>query len=158
MSKLPKLLPNTPISLYADDFMIDSEFFITRSDLIQSNLQTSLDGLALFNTDHGIILSCTKSVRVLFERQKSKRLNPQDITYNTRSSPSSSSVKVLGITLVLPWTLLSPSNLTFVLLPLLPAITSLKWIFSLTYGPSTLICLYKSFIHSCSIMVCQLHA
>ena len=73
MSKLPKLLPNTSRSLFADDFMICSESSITLSDLIQSNLQTSMDDLTLFNSDHRIILSCTKSVRVLFEREKSTR-------------------------------------------------------------------------------------
>ena len=62
MSKLPKLLPNTRRSLVADDFMIYSEFSIAQSDLIQSNLQTSMDDLTLFNSDHRIILSCTKSV------------------------------------------------------------------------------------------------
>ena len=36
-----------------------------------SNLQTSLDKLTVFNADHCIILSCTISVRVLFERRKS---------------------------------------------------------------------------------------
>ena len=98
MSKLPKLLPNTRRPLFADDFMIYSESSITRSDLIQSNLQTSMDDLALFNSDHRIILSCTKSVRVLFERKKCNRLKPQDITYNGQVIPSSSSVKFRGIT------------------------------------------------------------
>ena len=94
MSKLLKLLPNTRKSLFADGFMIYSESSITRSDLIQSNLQTSIDGLALFNSDHRIILSCTKSVRMLFEKQKSKKLK----TLNGQVIPSSSSVKFLGIT------------------------------------------------------------
>ena len=76
MSKLPKLLPNTRRSLFADDFMIYSESSITRSDLIQSNLQTSMDDLPLFNSNHRIILRCTKSVRVLFERKKSYMLKP----------------------------------------------------------------------------------
>ena len=65
MSKLPKLLPNTRRSLFADDFMIYSESSITQSDLTQSNLQTSMDDLTLFNSNYRIILSCTKSVRVL---------------------------------------------------------------------------------------------
>ena len=52
MSKLPKLLSNTRRSLFADDFMIYSESSITRSNLIQSNLQTSMDILTLFNSDH----------------------------------------------------------------------------------------------------------
>ena len=98
MSKLPKPLLNTRRSLFADDFMIYSESSITRSDLIQSNLQTSMDDLTLFNADHHIILSCTKSVRVLFERQKSKRIKPQDISYNGQIIPPFSSVKFLGIT------------------------------------------------------------
>ena len=63
----------------ADDFMIYSESSITRSDLIQSNLQTFMDDLTLFNSDHRIILSCTKSVRVLFERKKSNMLKSQDV-------------------------------------------------------------------------------
>ena len=75
MSKLPKLLPNTRRSLFADDFMIYSESSITRSDLI-----------------------CIKSVRVLFERRKCNRLKPQDVTYNGQVIPSSSSAKFLGIT------------------------------------------------------------
>ena len=99
-------------SLFADDFMIYSESSITRSDHIQSNLQTSMDDL--------IILSCTKSVRVLFERKKSNRLKPQDVTYNGQVIPSSSSVKFLRITL------LSPPNLTSVRSPLLPVIPSLN--------------------------------
>ena len=45
MSKLPKLLPNTRRSLFADDFMTYSESSITRSDLIQYNLQTTMDTL-----------------------------------------------------------------------------------------------------------------
>ena len=73
MSKLPKLLPNTRRSLSAEDFMIYSESSISRSDIIQSNLQTSLDDLILFNADLRIILSCIKSVRVLCERRKSKK-------------------------------------------------------------------------------------
>ena len=99
VSKLPKLLPNTRRSLFAEDFMISSESSITRSHLIQSNLQTSIDDLTLFNTDPRMIKSCTKSVRVLFERKKRNRLKPQDVTYNGQVTPSSPSVKFLGITL-----------------------------------------------------------
>ena len=133
ISKLPKLLPNTRRSLFADDFMIYSESSITRSGLIQSNFQTSMDDLALFNSDHRIILSCTKSVRVLFERKKSNRLKPQDLTYNGQVIHSSSSVKFLGITF--------DSALTFPI--------SLPY-FSSTYGPSTstLTRLYKPYIRS----------
>ena len=101
-----------------------------------------MDDLTLFNSDHRIILSCTKSVRVLFERKKRNRLKPQDVTYNGQVISS----------LVLPLTLLSPSDLTFVLSPLLPVSVFLKLnsIFSSTYGPSTstLIRLYKSYIRS----------
>ena len=117
ISKLPKLLPNTRRSLFADDFMIYSESSITRSELIQSNLQTSMDALTLFNSDHRIILSCTKSVRVLFERRKSKMLKPQDVTYNNEIIPSSSSAKFLG-------NRFPPSDLTSVLSSLLPVIAS----------------------------------
>ena len=66
---------------------------ITRSNIIQSNLH-----LTLFNVDH-CILSCTKSVRVIFERKKSNRLKPQDVKYNGQVILSSSSIsKFLGIT------------------------------------------------------------
>ena len=98
MSKLPKFVPIPCRSLFADYFMIYSESSIIQSDIIQSNLQTSMDALTLFNTDHRIILSCTKSVRVLFERRKSNRLKPQDVTYDGQVIPSSTSVKFLGIT------------------------------------------------------------
>ena len=98
MSKLPQLLPNTRASLLTDDFMIYSKSDISRSDLSQSNLQIYLDNLTLFNDDHRIILSCTKSVWVIFKRQKSKKLKQQDVTYNGHVITSSSSVKFLGIT------------------------------------------------------------
>ena len=97
LSKLPKLVPNTRRSLFADDFMIYAESSIADSHLIQSNLQTSLDKLTVFNADHRIILSCTKSVRVLFERRKSKKLKPQDVTHNGQVIPAFTSVKFLGI-------------------------------------------------------------
>ena len=115
MSKLPKLLPNTRRSLFADDFMIYSESSITRSDLIQSNLQTSMDDLTLLNSDHRIILSCTKSVRVLFERKKTSLITVR-----------SSLLCHLLSSLVLSWTLLSPSDFTSVLSLLLPVIASLN--------------------------------
>ena len=99
MSKLPKLLPRR--SLFADDFMIYTESSITRSDLVQSNLQTS-DDLTIFISDHRINLSGTKSVRVLFERKKSNRLKPQDVT-----TVRSSLLRNLLSSLALPWTLLS---------------------------------------------------
>ena len=97
MSKLPTLLPNTRRSLFDDDFVIYSESSITRSDLIQFNLQTSMGDLTLFNADHRIILNCTKSIRVRFERKKSNMLTPQDVTYKVEVIPSSSSVKLLSI-------------------------------------------------------------
>ena len=134
MSKLPKLLPNTRRSLFADDFMVYYEPSITQSDLIQSNLQTSMDTLTLFNSDHRIILSCTKSGRVLFERKRA--------TCSNHKTPSL--LRHLLSSLVSPLTLLSPSDLTSVLSPLLPVIAST------TYGPSTstLIRLDKSYIRS----------
>ena len=67
MSKLPKLLPNSRKSLFVDDFMIYSESSITRSDL-----QISMDDLTLFNADHRIVLSCTKSVWVLLKAKEQK--------------------------------------------------------------------------------------
>ena len=122
MPKLPKLLPNTHRSLFADNFMIYSESSITQSDLIQSNLQTSTDDLTLFNSNHCIILSCTKFVRVLFERKKSNRLRPQDVTYNGQVIHSSSSVKFLGITRLCSHL---PISLPY-LSPLVPVIASLN--------------------------------
>ena len=98
LSKLPKLVPNTRRSLFADDSMIYAESSIADSHLLQSNLQTSLDKLTVFNADHRIILSCTKSVRVLFERRKSKKLKPQDVSDNGQVIPVSTFVKFLGIT------------------------------------------------------------
>ena len=148
MSKLPKLLPNTRRSLFADDFMIYSKSSITRSYLIQSNHQTSMDALTLFNSDHCIILSCTKSVRVLFERRKSNMLEPQDVTYNGQVIPSSSSVKFLGI--IFDSALTFQSHFRTVATLARHRLLKLNSIFSTTYGPSTstLIRLYKSYIRS----------
>ena len=148
MSKLPKLLPNTRRSLFVDDFMIYTESSITRSHLIQSNLQTSMDALTLFNSDHRIILSCTTSVRMLFERRKSIRLKPQDVTYNGQVIPSSSSVKFLGITFDSALTFRSHFRTVANLAR--HRLLKLNSIFPKTYGPSTstLIRLYKSFIRS----------
>ena len=158
MCKLPKLLPNTRRSLFADDIKIYSESSITRFDLIRSNLQTSTDDLTLFNSNHRIILSCTKSVRVLFERKKSNRLKPQDITYNGQVIPSSSSVKFLGITFNSALTFQSHFRTVATLAR--HRLLKLDSIFCSTYGPSTstLIHLYKSYIRSLLIMVCQLYA
>ena len=141
MSKLPKLLPNTCRSLFSDDFMIYTESFITRSHLIQSNLQTSMDALTLFNSYHRIILSCTKSVRVLFERRTCNRLKPSSLIM-----VRSSLLRHLLSSLVSPLTLLSPSDLTSVLSPHLPVIVYI----STTYVPSTssLIRLHKSYTRS----------
>ena len=128
--------------------MVYTESSITRSHLIQSHLQTSMDALTLFNSDHRIILSCTKSIRVLFERRKSNRLKPQDVAYNGQVIPSSSSVKFLGITFDSAFTFRSHfcTVATFACHRLL----KLNSIFSTTYGPSTstLIRLYNSYIRS----------
>ena len=111
-----------------------------------------MDALALFNSDHRIVLSCTKSVRVLFERRKSKRLKPNDVTYNGQVIPSSSSVKFLGITFDSALTFRSHFRSHFRTVATFPRHRLLKSnsIFSTTYGPSTstLIRLYKSYIHS----------
>ena len=155
MIKLPKLPPNTRRSLFADDFMIYSESSITRADLIQSNLQTSMDALALFNSDHCIIVSYTKSVRVLFERRKSNRLKPQDVTYNGHGIPSSSSVKFFGITFDSALTFRSHFRIVTTLARHL--LLKLNAIFSITYGPSTSIRLHPTSVH-CLITVRQLHA
>ena len=140
MSKLPKLLSNTRRSLFVDDFMIYSESPNTRSDLIQSNLQTSMDALTLFNSDHRIILSCTKSVRVLFERKKSNRLKPQDVTYNGQVIPSSSFVKFLGITFDSALTFRSHFRTAATLAR--RCFLKLKYIFSSTYGPLQILHLF----------------
>ena len=99
-------------------------------------------------TDHRIILSCTKSVRVLFERKKSNRLKPQDVTYNGQVIPSSSSVKFLGITFDSALTFRSHFRTVATLAR--HRLLKLNSIFSSTYGPSTstLIRLYKSYIRS----------
>ena len=135
MSKLPKLLPNTRISLFADDFVIYTESSTTQSDLIQSNLQTSMDELTLFYSNHRIILSCTKSVWVLFERKKSNRLKPQDVIYNGQVIPSSSSVKFLGITFDSALTFRSHFHNVATLAR--HRLLKLNSIFSSTYDPST---------------------
>ena len=128
--------------------MIYAESSIADSHLIQSNLQTSLDKLTVFNADHRIILSCTKSVRVLFERRKSKKLKPQDVSYNGQVIPASTSVKFLGITFDSALTFKSHyhtiANITR------HRLLKLNSIFTSTYGPSTstLIRLYKSSIRS----------
>ena len=142
LSKLPKLVPNTRRSLFADDSMIYAESSIADSHLLQSNLQTSLDKLTVFNADHRIILSCTKSVRVLFERRKSKKLKPQDVTYNGQVIPASTSVKFLGITF--------KSHYHTIANIARHRLLKLNSIFTSTYGPSTstLIRLYKSYIRS----------
>ena len=141
MSKLPKLLPNTRRSLFADDFKIYSESSITQSDLIQSNLQTSMDDLTLFNSNHRIILSCTKSVRVLFENHKTPLITVR-----------SSLLRHLLSSLVLPLALLSPFDLTSGTVATLARhrLLKLNSIFSSTYGPSTSTHtrLYKSYIRS----------
>ena len=128
--------------------MIYSESSIAQSDLIQSNLQTSMDALTLFNSDHPIILSCTKSVRVLFERRKSNRLKPQDFTYNGQVIPSSSSVKFLGI--AFDSALTFRSHFRTVVTLARHRLLKLNSIFSTTYDPSTstLIHLCKSYIRS----------
>ena len=148
LSKLPKLVPNTRRSLFADDFMIYAESSTADSHLIQSNLQTSLDKLTVFNADHRIILSCTKSVRVLFERRKSKKLKPQDVSYNGQVIPSSSSIKFLGISFDSALTF--RSHFCTVATLARHRLLKLNSIFSTTYGPSTssLIRLYKSYIRS----------
>ena len=103
---------------------------------------TSLDKLTVFNADHRIILSCTKSVRALFERRKSKKLKPEDVSYNGQVIPASASVKFLGITFDSSLTLHTLANITR------HRLLKMNSIFTSTYGPSTLIRLYKSYIRS----------
>ena len=147
-SKLPNLVTNTRRSLFADDFMIYTESSITDSHLIQSNLQTSLDKVTVFNADHHIILSCTKSVRVLFERRKSKKLKPQDVSYNGQVIPASSSVKFLGITFDSALTFKSHYHTLANIAR--HHLLKMNSIFISTYvsSTSTLILLYKSYIRS----------
>ena len=94
-----------------------------------------MDALTLFNSDHRIILSCTKSVRVLFEKRKSIRLKPQDVTYNGQVISSSSSVKFLGITFDSALTFRSHFRTVATLAR--HRFLKLNSIFSTTYGPST---------------------
>ena len=158
MSKLPKILPNTRRSLFADDFMIYSESSIAQSDLIQSNLQTPMNALTRFNPDHRIILSCTKSVRVLFERRRCNSLKPQDVTYNGQVISSSSSVKSLGITF--DSALSFQSQFRTVATLARHRLLKLNSIFSTTYGPLPLpssAFTNPTSVH-CLITVRQLHA
>ena len=94
-----------------------------------------MDDLILFNSDHRIILSCTKSVRVLFERKKSNSLKPQDVTYNGQVIHSSSSVKFLGSTF--DSALAFRSHFLTVATLARNRLLKLNSIFSSTYGPST---------------------
>ena len=107
-----------------------------------------MDALTLFNSDHRIILSCTKSVSVLFERRKSNRLKPQDVTNNGQVTPSSWSIKFLVITFDSALTFRSHFHTVATLAR--HRLLKLNSIFSTTYGPSasTLIPLYKSYIRS----------
>ena len=109
-----------------------------------------MDDLTLFNSNHRIILSCTKSVRLLFERTFKRAIGSNHKTSLTTVRPSI--LRHLLSSLVLPLTLLSPSDLTSVLSPLLPLhrLLKLNSIFYSTYGPSTstLIRLYKSYTRS----------
>ena len=113
-----------------------------------SNLQTSLDRPTVFNADHRIILSCTKSIRVLFERRKSKKLKPQDVSYNGQVIPASTSVKFLGITFDSALTFKSHYHTLANIAR--HRLLKMNSIFTSTYGPSTstLIHLYKSYIRS----------
>ena len=80
-----------------------------KSDLIQSNFQTSRDDLILFSVDYRIRAAPT----LLWCYLKGKRATSSNhkISRNGQVIPSSSSVKFLA----LPLTLLLPLNLTFVL-------------------------------------------
>ena len=161
MSKLPKLLSNTRRSLFADDFMIYSESSITRSDLIQYNLQTTMNALTLLTpiiVRSSIILSCIKSVMVLFERRKSNRLKPQDVTYNGQVIPSSSSVKFLDITFDSALTF--RSHFCTVATLARHRLLKFNYIFSTTMAPLPLpspASTHPTSVH-CLITVRQLHA
>ena len=127
--------------------MIYAESSIADSHLIQSYLQTSMDKLTVFNADHRIILSCTKSVRVLFERRKSKKLKPQDVSYNGQVIPASTSVKFLGITFDSALTFKSHCHTLANIAR--HRLLKMNSSFTSTYGPSTsTLRLYKSYIRS----------
>ena len=121
MSKLPKHFPT----------LIDLSLLNPLNPL--SLDLTSMDALTLLNSDHRIILSCTKSVRVLFERKKSHRLKPQYVTYNGQVIPSSPSVKFLGITFDSALTFWSHFHTVTTLARHRPL--KLNSIFSSTFGP-----------------------
>ena len=124
-------------------------------DQTSSNLTINMDDLALFN--HRIILSCTKSIRVLFERKKT------DSNHKTSLLTARSSLlRHLLSSLVLPLTLLSPSDRTFVHSPLLPVIAYLNWTLSSLQPMAPLplpspASTNPSSVH-CLITVRQLHA
>ena len=107
-----------------------------------------MDDLTLSNSNHRNTLICTKSVRVLFEGEKSNGLKPQNITYNGQVIPSSSSVKFLGITFDSALTFRSHFRTAATLAR--HHLLKINSIFSSIYGPSTstLIRLYKSHIRS----------
>ena len=132
MSKLPNLLPNNRRSLFADDFMIYSESSITRSHLIQFNLYGCSDLIWLRSSHHAKL---HQICQVLFERRKSNRLNPQDVTYNGQVIHSSSSVKFLSITF--DSVLTFRSHFRTVASLARHRLLKLNSIFSTTYGPST---------------------
>ena len=102
----------------------------------------------MFNADHRIILGCTKSVMVLFERQQSKKRKQQDVTYNGQVIPSSSSVKFLANTF--DPALAFRSQFRTVTILARHRFLKMNLIFSSTYGPaiSTLIRFNKSFVRS----------
>ena len=81
-------------------------------------------------------------------KRKNNRLKPHDVTYNSQVILSSSSVKFLGITFDSALTFRSHFRTVATLAR--HRVLKLNYIFSSTYGPSTitLIRLYKSYIRS----------
>ena len=118
-----------------------------------------MDDLTLFNADHCIMLSCTKSVTVLFERQKSNRLKPQNLIYDGQVIPSSSSsVNILGIAFDSALAFKSHFHTAATLAR--HRLLKMNSIFSSTYGPLPLhssAYINPTSVH-CLITVRQLHA
>ena len=148
MSKLPKLLPNTRRSLFTDDFMIYSESSL--SDLIQSNLQTSMDDLTLTP----IIVSSYAVPNLLGCPLKGKRATGSNHERSFITARSSLLLHLLGsFTFDSVLTFRSHFRIVDTLarhrhLKMNSIFSSL--LFSSTYGPatSTLIRLDKSYIRS----------
>ena len=107
-----------------------------------------MNNLAEFNAVHRVILSCSKSARVLFTKRRRKDLTVQQVTYDGKVIDSKHSAKFLGITFDSALNFRTHyTNIATIARHRLLKLTS---IYSSTFGPSstTLIRLYKSYIRS----------